>query len=324
MIATLALADVLSLLTLAILVLLRGCFGLTYEAAHQSFVPDLVEAPGLTRANARLEQSSMVAQTGGPALAGVLVSWIGAPLVIALDAITYLGSAILLSGIPPESGAAKHDAPATTIQTAIAVGLRYVYTHPLLRWYAGTLHVWFLGNALVSTLLVFFALRDLSLSAAVVGVCLALGGVSGVVGAGLSERLSLRFGLGRILLACHVILPLTYMLLILARPGLSAVLILGIVQLLVGFIFGLSSPMELSWRNTITGPELRGRMNGTIRSVNWGMNTIAGPVAGAVAVVAGTRAAMVAGIVVLALVAIVFGLSPMRSVRMPASDAVPT
>ncbi len=82
--------------------------------------------------------------------------------------------------------------------------------------------------------------------------------------------------------------------------------------------------MELSWRNTITRPELRGRMNGTIRSVNWGMNTIAGPVAGAAAVVAGTRAAMVAGIVVLALVATAFGLSPMRSVRMPESDAVPS
>jgi hypothetical protein len=33
---------------------------------------------------------------------------------------------------------------------------------------------------------------------------------------------------------------------------------------------------------------------------------------------------MVAGIVVLALVAAVFAWSPMRSVRMPASDTVPT
>lgn len=323
-IAALAFADVLSLPMLTILVLLRGCFGLTYEAAHQSFVPDLVDTPGLMRANARLEQSAMVAQTGGPAVAGVVVSWVGAPLVLALDAITYLGSAILLIGIRTESVDANRDVPVTTIRTAIAEGLRYVYTHPLLRWYAGTLHVWFIGNALVSTLLVFFALRDLQLNAAVVGVCLALGGVSGVVGAGLSDRLSLRFGLGRILFTCHVLLPLTYVMLILARPGVSGALLLGAAQLLVGFIFGLSSPMELSWRNTITRPELRGRMNGTIRSVNWGMNTIAGPVAGAAAVVAGTRAAMVAGIVVLALVATVFGLSPMRSVRMPESDAVPS
>jgi MFS family permease len=323
-IAALALADALSLLTLAMLVLLRGCFGLAYEAAHQSFVPDLVDAGGLTRASARLEQSSMVAQTGGPALAGVVVSWVGAPVVLGLDAITYLGSAIVLSGIRSETGEAKRGAPVTTIRKAIGEGLRYVYTHPLLRWYAGTLHVWFIGNALVSTLLVFYALRDLRLSAAVVGVCLALGGVSGVVGAGLSDRLSLRFGLGPVLLASHIVLPLAYAILILARPGMGGAILLGVVQLPVGFILAVGSPMEGSWRNTITPPELRGRMNGTIRSVNWGMNTIAGPVAGAAAVAAGTRAAMVVGIVVLTVVAAVFACSPMRTVRMPASESLPS
>lgn len=120
-----------------------------------------------------------------------------------------------------------------------------------------------------------------------------------------------------------MILPVAYVLLILAQPGVGGALLLGAVQVVVGFVLGLSSPMELSWRNTITRRELRDRMNGTIRSVNWGMNTISGPVAGAAAVAAGTRAAMVAGIVVLALVAAVFAWSPMRSVRMPANDALP-
>jgi Na+/melibiose symporter-like transporter len=257
-IAALALADALSLLTLAILVLLRGCFG----------------------------------------------------------------SAIVLSGIREDAGEAERQGPAPAIRKAIKEGLRYVYTHPLLRWYAGTLHLWFVGNALVSTLLVFYALRDLRLGPAVVGVCLAIGGITGVVGAGLSDRLSLRFGMGRMLLVSHVILPLAYVLLILARSGGTATLFLAGVQVVVGFVLGVGSPMELSWRNTITRPELRGRMNGTIRSVNWGMNTISGPVAGAVAAAAGTRVAMVVGIVVLLVVAVVFACSPMRSVRMPATEVV--
>jgi predicted MFS family arabinose efflux permease len=322
-IAVLALTDALSLLTLAILVLLRGCFGLTYEAAHQSFVPDLVDPSNLTRAGARLEQSSMVAQTGGPAVAGVVLSWVGAPLLLGLDAITYLGSAILLSGIREEQADTERHAATTAVRTAIKEGLRYVYTHRLLRWYAGTLHLWFVGNALVSTLLVFYALRDLRLSAAVVGICLAIGGVAGVAGAGLSHRLSMRFGLGWMLLASHVVLPLAYVVLVLTRPGVWAAFLLGGVQVVVGFVLGVGSPMELSWRNTITRPELRGRMNGTIRSVNWGMNTISGPVAGAAAAAAGTRAAMVTGIVVLATVAVVFACSPMRSVRMPAQQPTP-
>ena len=54
----------------------------------------------LTAANARLDQSDAVAQTSGPALAGGLVSVLGAPWAVLVDAASYVISGLLLLRIP--------------------------------------------------------------------------------------------------------------------------------------------------------------------------------------------------------------------------------
>jgi hypothetical protein len=61
--------DVLTLPVLIAVVLVFGALSLVYDAAHQSFPPALVPRSLLTSAYARLEQTSAVAQTGGPVLA---------------------------------------------------------------------------------------------------------------------------------------------------------------------------------------------------------------------------------------------------------------
>jgi len=53
--------------------LLFGLMSLLNDAAFQSFVPRLVPPNLLTPAHARLDQSSAVAETSGPAIAGTVV-----------------------------------------------------------------------------------------------------------------------------------------------------------------------------------------------------------------------------------------------------------
>jgi MFS family permease len=73
---------VISIGWLIVIMVLFGAMSLFNDAAYQSFVPQLVPRPLLIRANARLEQSAAVAETSGPAVAGGLVYWIGAPFAI--------------------------------------------------------------------------------------------------------------------------------------------------------------------------------------------------------------------------------------------------
>jgi len=69
---------------------------LVNDAAFQSFVPRLLPPRLLTSAHARLDQSDAVAQTSGPALAGALISLVGAPVAVLVDAVSYLVSGLLL------------------------------------------------------------------------------------------------------------------------------------------------------------------------------------------------------------------------------------
>jgi hypothetical protein len=79
LIPLLAAVGLLSMPVLIALVAVVGALSLAHDAAHQSYLPRLVPTPLLTEANARLAQTSSVAQTVGPMIAGWLVKAISAP-----------------------------------------------------------------------------------------------------------------------------------------------------------------------------------------------------------------------------------------------------
>jgi len=85
--------DVLSMPLLLAVVVCYGAASLVNDAASQSFMPRLVPRASLQRAHARIDGADAVAQTAGPALAGVLVKVVGAPLAVLVDAATYVFSA---------------------------------------------------------------------------------------------------------------------------------------------------------------------------------------------------------------------------------------
>ena len=99
LIPVLFIAGVLELWVLVLLLLLFGAFSVFGFAATQSLLPLIVERRALRVANARLDQAEAVAQTAGPALGGAVVGLIGAPLAIAVDAVTYVVDAVLIVSI---------------------------------------------------------------------------------------------------------------------------------------------------------------------------------------------------------------------------------
>ena len=89
----------LHLWVLVLLLLLFGAFSVFGFAATQSLLPQIVERRALRAANARLDQAEAGAQTAGPAIGGLLVGLVGAPLAIAVDAVTYVVDAVLIAGL---------------------------------------------------------------------------------------------------------------------------------------------------------------------------------------------------------------------------------
>jgi len=280
-------------LTLGVLIAVMVIFGalsLVNDAAFQSFVPRLVPAGLLTPAHARLDQSDAVAQTSGPALAGGLVSLLGAPWAVLVDAASYLVSGLLIARItvvePPPP---PRPVTGGGVRAEAREGLRWVYTHPTLRSFAVGTHVWFVFNGVAGAVLVPFALRTLGFTPFGLGLALSAAGVGGLLGSLAATRLGARFGAGRVVIACWATQGVAYALLALTAADWSGWLLFGAGQLLFGLALGAENAPSMGYRQAVTPDRLQGRMNTTMRSVNRAMIVIGAPLGGLLADTIGYR-----------------------------------
>lgn len=322
LIGGLAVAGVLSVPLLACLVFGVGTASVFFHAAHQSFVPRLVPERDLPVANARIDQSMTAAESIGPLVTGALVRALTAPAAVLMSAVSHAVSALLYRSIRITE-AVPERSPDRHVWHELHEGARWVYRHRTLAPYALSLHLWFLGNSTIQTVLVFYLVRGLGVGPVAVGVVLAVAGVSGVLGAGLAPRLAVRFGLGRVCIVGDWLTAAAFGL-VLAAPdgGPGGLALLCLAQLVFGLGGGLKGPLEGSYRNAVTPDRLRARMNATIRSFNRGVIVVSAPLAGWAASVWGDRPVILTGLVILAAAALILTLSPFRQARMPGEQPV--
>jgi MFS family permease len=308
----LAVVDRLDLGALAAIMVGFGALSLVGDTAFQSFVPRLVPPPLLTAANARLDQSAAVGQTSGPALGGALVSLVGAPGAILVDAVSYLASGFLLLSLPAAEPAGRRislrEVPADVVQ-----GLRWIYRHPTMRSMALSTHGWFLCSAVTGAVLAPFALDTLGLDAAGFGLVLAVAGVGGLAGALAATRLGRRFGAGPVIIVCRAATAASWAIAAVS-PGWAA---LAGAQLLLGLSMGASNANEMGYRQVVTPDGLQGRVNSVIRSINRAMIVLGAPVGGLVADAVGHRVALGAAAGGFLLVAAGMAVSGARTARIP-------
>ena len=77
-----------------------------FDAADNAYLPTIVERERLVEANSALAASGSVAEFAGFGISGILVQLLTAPITIAINAVTYLVSALLLWTDPARGGAA--------------------------------------------------------------------------------------------------------------------------------------------------------------------------------------------------------------------------
>lgn len=318
----LALAGVLTVPLLVAFMIVFGALSLLNDAAHQSFLPRLVPRGLLGPANARLQQSTAVAQTSGPLLAGGLVSWLGAPLAVLVDAASYLVSGLLTLGVRVDDPRPQPDGRPALLREA-REGLAWVYRHRTLMPLAVATHAWFLFNSVLSTVYVPFVLLDLGFDAFALGVTFALAGVGALAGNGLSVRLGRTFGFAATIAGSRVVEALGFALVALAPAGGPwALAMAGAGQFLYGLGMGAEGPIEMAYRQAVTPDRLQGRTNSTMRSMNRTGIVVGAPLGGLIADGIGNRPALWIGVVGMAAGAIGLRLSAFREAG--AEDAAPS
>lgn len=193
---TVPIAAALGLLGMAQIYLvaaLAGAARTLFGIADSTFLPVIVDKPGLVGANARLEATDSVAEGVGPFIGGVLVTAIGAPLALAVDAVTYLWSALHLGRIDVvESRRSRGAEDGTGLLSDARAGLRAVRSHPLVASLLAVEVLTSFSGGFLYALYMVVAIEMLGLSPAVVGLIIGLGGLGSAFGALLAPWLKAR------------------------------------------------------------------------------------------------------------------------------------
>jgi len=302
---------------------LAGILTVFFDVAYQSYLPTLIHKEDLVEGNSKMEISRSAAGLVGPTLAGTLVTIIAAPIAVLFDAASFIFSALFVFSIrqhEPERTkrrtAAAARVPRESFRSEIAAGVRFVFGNPLLRSIGGATATSNLFATAGTTLILLFAVRELHLTPALVGLSFTLAGGGGLLAALVAGRISKRLGVGRTI---FFMIPLGGPMLVLvafAQPGadllnMALFALEGFFAVASGTIYNIN---QVSLRQAITPEPMQGRMNATMRWFVWGTIPIGALLGGLIGETLGLRAAIVIGGVgaSFAFVPLLFG--PVRSI----------
>lgn len=261
----------LSMGQLYVIALIHGILTLFFDVAYQSYLPSLVSRQHLVEGNSKLEISRALSAIAGPGLAGVLIKILTAPITIAIDAISFLLSAVFLWQIKTPEPEPTPRAERRNIWREIYEGLGVVFGNRMLRSIAGCTSTSNLFGTVGFIVLLLFMKRDLQLDDAVIGLIFGIGSIGGLIGAVTTAKIAKRFGVGPTIIGATIGFGVASMLLPLASVGGFAALVLLTLSL---FLNGMESVIynvnQVSLRQAITPDRLQGRMNASMRFLVWG------------------------------------------------------
>ena len=284
----------LSIELLFVIGFLCGVQNVVGGAAYQVLLAQMAGRKRLVEANAKTALGETSAALIGPGLAGGLIQALTAPFAIALDAFSFLVSALMLRRVVAKNDLAR---PGETgnVWREIGEGLQLVWGNRTLwglAWLAG---LWQFLHHMQIAVLILFATRELLLSAGAIGFAYACGGFGCVIASALAERLSRRFGVGPVIVHGLVLTVVGWQIFaLLGGSGWTAMLALGSAMLVFdfgGILFGIN---YLALRQAITPDRLLGRMTATMRFLTVASAPLGSLVGGALATGIGLRGTLLA------------------------------
>jgi MFS family permease len=307
------LLDGLTIWQLYVVGFLVGIGTVFFDVSYQSYLPSLVRRDQLVEGNSLLEVTRNAAQIGGPGLAGLLVGAITAPYAILVDAVSFLGSAGLIGAIRAHEPAPDR-ADDRNMRRELWEGLEYLVRHrywrPISITTASSNFFWTMSGSII----IVYAVRELDLSPALIGLTFSFGGVGGLLGAFLGRPISARFGVGPAIVASAVLFGPALMLVPLAPQSFPIPLLVASL-VIAGAGAVLYNITAISLMQTLTPERLLGRLNASRRFIVWGTIPLGSLVGGTVASVIGLHATLWVSAIGATVCFLPVALSPIRQIK---------
>ena len=282
-VASVPIASALGVLTTAHLFVVAGIYGLlfmTSAAGIPSLITRLIRRDDLTTANAMESLSFSLSGLIGPGIAGLLIAIVGAPFVLAIDALTYFvfvgcllamreggrgGDAVehgadeaAARGAPPDSAAAG--VPATS--RGLGPAIRFIFSAPAI--VAITLFYMSVNIAggIVTVVIPLYVRDVLHAGPETFGLLLSVLTAGDLAGLLFVGAVNWRWPLGRSIAWALFTSGLVLLLWLLQPP----VIVLGAILFVWGSLSSSLTPWAQTIRMRLIPPEMRGRVFALLRT----------------------------------------------------------
>ncbi|MCC5625294.1 MFS transporter [Nostoc sp. CHAB 5715] len=292
-----------------------GTLSVLASTASFAFVPTLIKREQLVEGNSKFAVSQTTSQTLGPGLAGILVQWLTAPVAIALDAVSFLLSAVLVLLIrAPEPVLINSNK--TNFWQELSEGAQVVLKNPLLRAIACCTSTLRMFTSVVETVYILYVTRTLGFSPAMVGFILATGAFGNLLGVLLTRRIERRLGLGRTIMGAAGIWGISYLFIPLTFNFNDVVILLLVTAaILSGLGDAVYQITQVSLRQALVPNRLQGRMTASLRFIIWSTVPVGAMLGGTLGESFGLQAALWIGAVGSSLAFLWVFCSPLRILR---------
>ena len=299
-------------------------FALIFDIAYRAYLPVLIARNQLVEGNSKLGTTDALAEIGGPAITGVLIQIMSAPLAILFDAFSFLASVFSVRTI----GAIEPPPPARTDQaTALRAvwidlreGVRQIADDPVLRTLALGMGARAFFGSFIGTLYDIYTIRELGLTPVVLGALVACGGIGALIGSVLAGWLPKKIGMSKAILGALLVsgvinlcIPLAASDLRLAIPLMAMAQIIGDGAMKVYWI------NEVSERQLLIPDYLLGRVNAGFGFLGQGIAPFGALIAGALASATDVRLTLWIAVLGILITALLLISSPVRRL-----DAIPS
>lgn len=295
--------------------------GTLFQIADQAFLPVVVEKEHLVEGNSKLGATDSIAEIAGPGIAGALIALVTAPVAVLLDAFSFLWSALFVARIQVVETPSTRE-PGRPLARA-AAGIRAIWASRHVRPLFIAEMLGMLSWGFFAALYMLFALRELGMDIAVVGVIIGFGGIGAFAGALFGTWVTRALGFGAALLVFLVLNMGAGAFVALARgPGWDSIALL-VAHQLIGDCFAVAYAIQArSLRQSAMPRKVLGRVAAAQVTMQASMLTLGALAAVPLAEWLGVRGAVWTGVLVGMASIVVVLASPVARLR-TIGDAVP-
>ncbi|SFD41986.1 MFS transporter [Pragia fontium] len=270
----------MSLILLSLLGFIGAIGTVCYNVASPAYVPTLIPKSRLISANRWLELSRSIAYSGGPALGGAIVGYIGAPVAYIVATTLSILAFMLLMSLPKEAPQAKVN---RHILQDLAESAGFIIHHRYLRPILLTAVFFNISWFIVQGIYVAYAATRLELNAAQIGFTIGIYGMGMIAGAFSLKYLVpiMPYGLMIVLGPLGGLIAAIMMLLTICFPY---VYLAGFSYFLFGAGPTIWTIITVSLRQSVTPENMMGRVSAFFLTTTFGARPIGSAIAALLAV----------------------------------------